>query len=289
MRQQEIMMRASRYYLAAFGVSLVLLSSVATAHAEKTGKLYVVGMGPAGPDLTAPRVLSIVEKADFLLCSPRMPERFSRFGARIDPRKVAFDPWKGIFDDGPERKDHESRDAAREKQRKKVQDFVLEKIKAGKTVVIMDGGDPCVYGPTLSHLLVGLDDRYYEVIPGMSAFNAAAAALKRSLTCSDTRFVMLTSPQSLFGDGAEPKDDILKDISKYKTTMVLYMSLRNMKELAARFRAYYPPQLPIAVVYYAGYPDKERVLRSTLATIDKDISAIDEKWLGLVVIGECVR
>jgi len=71
--------------------------------------------------------------------------------------------------------------------------------------------------------------------------------------------------------------------------MVFYMSVRNMKELAARFRPYYPPDLPIAVVYYAGYADKQRVLRSTLATIEKDISAMDEKWLALVVIGECVR
>ena len=78
-------MRVSRYGLAAFSVSLVLLCSLASAQAEELGKLYVVGMGPAGPDLTAPRVLSIVEKADFLLCSPGMPERFSRFGSRIDP------------------------------------------------------------------------------------------------------------------------------------------------------------------------------------------------------------
>lgn len=123
----------------------------------------------------------------------------------------------------------------------------------------------------------------------MSAFNAAAAALKRSLTCPDTRFVMLTSPQSLLGDGAEPKDDILKDLSKYKTTMVLYMSLRNMKDVAAKLRGYYPPDLPVAVVYYAGYSDKERVLRSTLARIEDDVKKTEETWLGLVVIGECVR
>lgn len=284
-------MRVSRslHGLAAFGAILLLLSSLASAQGEDRGKLYVVGMGPAGPDLTAPRVLSIVEKADFILCSPRMPERFVRFGTHIDPSKVAFDPWKGVFDDESDDKTPGARAAARERQRKKVQDFVLEKIEAGKTVVIMDGGDPCIYGPTLSHLLVGLDDRYYEVVPGMGALNAAAAALKRSLTCQDTRFVMLTSPESLFGDGDKPNDDILKDISKYKTTMVLYMSLRNMKTVAENFRAYYPPDLPIAVVYYAGYADKERVLRSTLATIDADISATDEKWLGLVVIGDCVR
>ena len=198
-------MSVSRYGLPAFGVSLFLLCSLVCAQAEDAGKLYVVGMGPAGPDLTAPRVLSIVKKADFLLCSPRMPERFSRFGAHIDPTKVAFDPWKGIFDDASHNKDPQSRAAAEEKQRKKVQDFVLEKIKAGKTVVMMDAGDPCIYGPLLSHLLVGLDDRHYEVIPGMSAFNAAGAALKRSLTCGDTRFVMLTSPNRSSATEASPK------------------------------------------------------------------------------------
>ncbi len=267
----------------------MLLSSLASAQGEEAGKLYVVGMGPAGPDLTAPRVLSIVEKADFILCSPRMPERFARFGTHIDPSKVAFDPWKGVFDDESDDKAPAARTAARERQRKKVQDFVLEKIKAGKTVVIMDGGDPCVYGPTLSHLLVGLDDRYYEVIPGMGAFNAAAAALKRSMTCDGTRFVVLASPESLFGDTTEPKDDVLKDLSKYQTTIVLYMSLRNMKGVAEKLRLHYPPDLPIAVVYYAGYADKESVLRSTLAEIADDIAKMDEKWLGLVVIGECVR
>ena len=257
--------------------------------AESLGKLYVVGMGPAGPDLTAPRVLSIIKQADYYLCSPRLPERFNRFGETIDPAKVAFNPWEGVFKDESDKKDPQSIKVSRERQRKKVHDFVLEKISAGKTVVMMDGGDPCVYGPTLGRLLVGLDERYYEVLPGMGAFNAAAAALKRSMTCDGTRFVMLTSPQSLFGGEADSGDGILKDIAKYKTTMVLYMSLRTMGRLVERFKAYYPADLPIAVVYYAGYPDKERVLRSTLDNIEAEVKKIDENWLGLVVIGECIR
>jgi precorrin-4 methylase len=281
--------KRSKKFIIAIGIPFIILGFTLSAYAENKGKLYVVGMGPAGPDLTAPRVLSIVEKADFILCSPRMPQRFDRFGSHIDPAKVAFNPWEGIFDDESTNKDPQSRAAARENQRKKVQDFVLEKINAGQTVVIMDGGDPCVYGPALNYLLVGLDDRYYEVIPGMGAFNAAAAALKRSMTCEGARFVMLTSPESLLGDETEPNDEILKDISKYKATMVFYMSLKNMKNLAEKLKLHYPPDLPVAVVYYAGYADKENVLKSTLETIERDIQKMDEKWLGLVVIGECIR
>ena len=52
----------------------------AGAPAAETGRLYVVGMGPAGADLTAPRALEIVRKADVFLCSPGMPEKFSKIG-----------------------------------------------------------------------------------------------------------------------------------------------------------------------------------------------------------------
>ena len=276
-------------YLQALTVIFVIFGLGLFANAAGPGKLYVVGAGPAGPDLTAPRALSIIKKADFYLCSPRLPERFAKFGEYIDPAKVAFNPWEDVFENEDGKKDPQARKAAREKQRKKVQDFVMVKIKEGKTVAMIDGGDPCVYGPTLSYLLKGLDDRHYEVVPGIGAFNAASAALKRSVTCDDSRFVMLTSPKSLLGDGKDANDDILKDLSKYKTTMVFYMSLKNLSGLVSKLRTYFPPDLPFAVVYYAGYEDKERVLRSTLAEIEKDVQNMDEKWLGLVVIGECIR
>jgi len=59
--------------------------------------------------------------------------------------------------------------------------------------------------------------------------------------------------------------------------------------LVEKLKPYYQPDLPVAVVYYAGYADKELVLRSTLAKIEDDIKKMDEKWLGLVVIGDCIR
>ncbi len=124
-------MKISKYVVIALGVPLMLLCFLLSAYGENTGKLYVVGMGPAGPDLTAPRVLSIVKNADFILWSPGLPKKFDRFGGYIDPAKVAFNPWEGIFDKKSEKKDPQSRAAAMKKQRKKVQDFVLEKINLG--------------------------------------------------------------------------------------------------------------------------------------------------------------
>lgn len=270
----------------------VLLLLPFSAQGAQMGKLYVVGMGPAGPDLTAPRALAVVENADVYLCSPRMPERFARFGTHIDPKKVAFDPWERVMGKEVEKdkkSDSEGAVARRKERVAKVQAFIMEKVREGKTVAMMDGGDPCVYGPSLHYLLEGFDPTLFEVVPGMGAFNAAAAALKTTVTPSDVRFVALTSPKSLFGESWEKGDEILKDLSKYETTMILYMSLSSMSKAAERFRKYYSPDLPIAVVYYAGYPDKERVLRSSLGKIEQDLKTMDEKWLGLVIMGQCAK
>lgn len=260
--------------------------------AAEPGKLYVVGMGPAGPDLTAPRALAIVEKADVLLCSPRMPQRFAAFGTHIDPRKVAFDPWEKIL--GKDVRDLKKKDPARwalerDARIREVQGFILGKLDEGKTVALLDGGDPCVYGPSLQYLLQGFDDARFEVIPGMGAFNAAGAALKRSLTSDNVRFAFLTSPESLFGESWEKDDGILGDLAKYDTTMVLYMSLKSLNKVVERLSRHYPPDLPIAIVYYAGYSDKEKVLRSRLGSLLNDIETMDENWLGLFVAGPCAK
>ncbi len=290
------MHKATRYLLTAgiiLGICILFtLCRLPHTYAGETAKLYVVGMGPSGPDLTAPRALSIVEKADILLCSPGMPKKFKLFGAYIDPGKIAFNPWKGIMGKEVRRlkkTDYDAWLASTKTHRKKVQKFVREKIKDGKTVVMMDGGDPCVYGPSLHYLLEGFDPSLFEVVPGMGAFNAAGAALKRSFTPEDVRFVLLTSPQSLFGENWGKNDDILKDLSKYETTMVWYMSLRSITKVVAKLKKYYASDMPIAIVYYAGYPDKEKVLKSCLENIVQDVEKMDEKWLGLFILGKCVK
>jgi len=275
----------------AAGIALFLAScSLNAAQAGEKGKLYVVGMGPAGPDLTAPRALAVIEKADLILCSPGMPKKFAMFGRYIDPGKVAFDPWKEIF--GKEaralkKKNYQQWLEKSEHHIKKVQAFLVQSIEKGKTVVLMDGGDPCIYGPSLNYLLKGFDEDLFEIIPGMSALNAAGAALKQTLTPEDVRFVLLASASSLLGDPPGKQDDIFKYLSRFETTMVLYMSLKSLNRVIKRFQEYYPLDLPIAVVYYAGYAEKEKVLRSTIGSIIQDIKKMDEKWIGLVIVGKC--
>ncbi|MBW2614708.1 MAG: hypothetical protein JRD02_00830 [Deltaproteobacteria bacterium] len=71
--------------------------------------------------------------------------------------------------------------------------------------------------------------------------------------------------------------------------MVFYMALSSIDRLVEKFKKYYPPDLPMAIVYFAGYSEKERVLRSTLGAILEDLKKIDEKWMGLLIIGEAAK
>ncbi len=82
---------------------------------------------------------------------------------------------------------------------------------------------------------------------------------------------LLNAPHSMFGKSFEKGDDLLKDLSDYNVTMVFYMALASMDRLVEKFSRYYPPDLPMAIVYHVGYSEKEKVLKSSLGKILDDL------------------
>ncbi len=276
-------MRAAKLNLFIYFSVFFFLALAITCIAQETGKLYVLGMGPNGPDLTAPRALNILKKADVVLCHPHTKKKFQD---HITSEKFAFNPWEGIHGGNATqlRKNNYQKWLQRvEKKQKQVQDFAMDYIKKGKTVAILDSGDPCVYGPALHWLLKDFPRQHLEVIPGMSAFNAASAALEQSMI-GEAGFVILTSPYALLKEENKKGPELLKDMSKYNPTMVLYMALQSMPKLVKEMKKYYAQDLPVAVVYFAGHPDKEKVIRGNLDNIVEKTDKYDEDWLGLVII-----
>ena len=251
------------------------------------GMLHVLGMGPSGPDLTAPRALETLKEADIVLGHRDTYETFQEF---IPKEKYAFNPWEGIHGGNATklRKQNRAKWLERVKERRKeLRNFALKRIKQGQDLVIMDSGDPCVYGPALYWLLQDFPREHLEVIPGMSAFNAASAALEQPMI-GKAGFVVLTSPHSLLRDNGTGTQ-VLEDMAEHTPTMVLYMALKPINQLVEQMkRDGYPMDLPAAVVYFAGYPDKEKVVRGNLQNIGAKIESRNEDWLGLVIIGEAV-
>jgi precorrin-4 methylase len=262
------------------------------SHQEKTGrgKFYVIGTGPAGPEHATYRAIEYINKADVIFCSDDVSERFSMY---LKGKTLLGNPWRSNFKykwQDFEKLGPKEKKAYRE-ERIRFWDETVVKIKSemsrGKTVALLDSGDPCVFGP--SHRIIeGFEPDEVEIIPGLGCFQAAMAALKKSsIPAYDTRFLMLTAP--LFLLGRPENESILKDLSKYPITMVFYMALRHADSLIAKLKKYHPADLPVAVVYHAGYPEKEKVVKGTLDTILDDIKSEKENWLGMIIIGRCLE
>jgi precorrin-4 methylase len=290
------MMISTKIFKLKYGLTLLVLCffllwfSNPHAYAEtiSRGKFYVIGTGPAGPEHATCKAIECIKKADVVFCSDDVSERFSIY---LKGKTMGGNPWRGDFKfkwKDLEKLKPDKRKAYRE-ERIKYWDKTVVKIKnemaKGKTVALLDSGDPCVFGP--SHRIIeGFDPDEVEIIPGLGCFQASMAALKKSsIPAYDTRFVMLTAPFFLLGK--PENEEILKDMSKYPITMGIYMALKDADSLIGKLKKYYPHDLPAAVVYNAGYPE-EKVVKGTLDTILDDIKSQKEKWLGMIIIGRCL-
>jgi precorrin-4 methylase len=251
------------------------------------GHFYVIGTGPAGPRTATLQALDTIKRMDAIVAADKHVKLFMEY---VDKKPVLFDPWTGIWDyKGKMQQKLSEEELAKFKvERFRIKDERVKRIKTllaqGKDVGLLDSGNPCLFGP--SHWYIEqFDPQDVVIIPGMGCDAAAMAALgKSTIPAHDTRFVMQTAPFSLMGWGMKDLQ-ILKDMAKYPITMILYMAIGEPEKLFTALRGMLPPDMPCAVVYWAGYPDRERILRGTVADMGEKLSKEKERFMGLLLIG----
>ena len=251
------------------------------------GHFYVIGTGPAGPKMATLQALDTIKRMDYIIASGRQARLF---GDYIGNKPILFDPWKGFWDyKGKDYQKLSKEEFDRFKvERFKIRDKRVAQIKKllsqGKDVGLLDSGNPCLFGP--SHWYVEqFDPNDVVIIPGMGCDAAAMAALKKSvIPAHDSRMVIQTAPFFLMGPRLE-EDQVLKDLAKYPTTMIFYMALGRSKVLFEALRQVFPLDMPCAVVYWAGYPDLQHVVRGTIADMGQKLANEKEKFMGLLLIG----
>ena len=144
------------------------------------------------------------------------------------------------------------------KHRQEAVDKIRQAVEAGKTVVAPCWGDAMVYG-TLWYLEMLPKDFPSEVIPGVGAFEAGSAALKKSTTFGwDTNSVILT-----MGDFVG-RVDTNEKLMRIGTSLVIYTMHLDYPKVFGQLKRHYPANTPVAVVCYAGDPEKQKVIYSTV-------------------------
>jgi precorrin-4/cobalt-precorrin-4 C11-methyltransferase len=159
--------------------------------------------------------------------------------------------------------------------------------RRGLDVVRLHSGDPSIYG-AIREQMDGLDDLGipYDLCPGVSAFQACAAALCAELTVPERNQTIVLSRTR--GRTPMPGHQDLAALAALRATLCLYLSAHKVPEVAAELLPHYGADCPAAVVEKASWPGQERVLRGTLADIGDRAAAAGIQATALIVVGEAL-
>ena len=228
---------------------------------ERRGTVYFIGAGPGDPDLITVRGRALIERCPVCL-----------FAGSLVPRAVvAFAPADALV------RNSASMDL----------DAIIalmdEATAGGRDVARVHSGDPSLFGAIAEQMrrldVLGVP---YEVVPGVSAFQAAAAALKCEWTpAGKNQTVILT--RTAGKTGTPPSEDLAL-LAQHRTGMCLFLSAAHMPEVTAALLPHYGPDAPVIVAYRVTWPD-EQILHCTLADVADRMAEARIDRTALVLIG----
>ncbi|MFD7432042.1 precorrin-4 C(11)-methyltransferase [Streptomyces sp. NPDC059814] len=156
--------------------------------------------------------------------------------------------------------------------------------RAGHDVARLHSGDPSVFS-AVNEQMRRLDEAGvpYEVVPGVPAFAAAAAALKRELTVPTVgQTVILTRVANRAT--AMPEGEDLATLGRSGALIVLHLAARYVDRVVEELLPHYGADCPAAVVALASRPD-ELILRGSLDGIAEQVKAAGVIRTAVIMVG----
>lgn len=225
--------------------------------------VYFVGAGSGAADLITLRGDRLLRKADVVIWA----------GSLVNPQLLEVCP--------PDCSLHDSGRMTLEE----VLSIMEKAHQQGKSVVRLHTGDSSIYG-AIREQMDALEERQisYEVVPGVSSFCGAAAALKAELTLPGvSQTVILTR---LEGRTPMPDGEDIPSLARHDSTMVIFLSARMLDRLQVELLAGgYREDTPAAIVYKATWPE-EQVFRCTVGTLAATGREHGIQLTALILVGD---
>ena len=224
--------------------------------------VHFIGAGPGSPDLVTVRGLRLIQSAPVILYAGSLVPRELLAEARADAVVVdtaALDLDAIVA--------HVERAHAR-----------------AEDVARVHSGDPSLYG-AIAEQMRRLDELGipYAVVPGVPAYAAAAAALKRELTLPGVaQSVVLT--RTAVRASSMPAGETLEAFARTGATLAIHLSINNLAKVVRETAPFYGEDCPVVVAHRVGWPD-EAFLRGTLATIHSRVKEAGITRTALILIG----
>jgi uroporphyrin-III C-methyltransferase len=234
----------------------------------EAGKVYLVGAGPGDPELLTRKAAALLDSADVVLHDDLVPTSILGLAG---PGTLVASVGK--------------RCGKKNVSQATIHSLMITCARKGMSVVRLKSGDPMLFGRAGEEIeALKAAGVAFEVVPGISAAFAAAAAARISLT--DRR----KASHVTFATGhlAESEGDssYWMDIARANSTLVIYMPGPDLKKLSHRLRdAGLPEETPCLLLSRASR-DGQREQRSTLAELEK-IGVVEPP--SILIVGEVTR
>jgi uroporphyrin-III C-methyltransferase/precorrin-2 dehydrogenase/sirohydrochlorin ferrochelatase len=215
---------------------------------DANGKVYLVGAGPGDPDLLTVKALRLIQSADVILHDDLVPQ------AILDLARPAAE----IVNVG-------KRCGAKSITQDEINALMVDRAQAKQNVVRLKSGDPLIFGRASEELAALVDAGVpFEVVPGITAAFAAAAAIGCSLTSRNSASNVIFSTNHR----AQSQPESLSPLPKIEdATRVVYMPGRDLRLLRQQWLDEgLPGDFPCALISRAAQPGQE-VRLTTLASL----------------------
>ncbi len=224
--------------------------------------VYFIGAGPGDPELLTKKAERVIGECPVCLYA----------GSLVPPEVVSCAPAHArVLDTAPMTLDdtHEEIVAAHAK---------------GQNVARVHSGDPSLYGAIAEQIRrLRAEGIEYEIIPGVPAYAAAAAALGQELTIPEVGQSIVLTRVSMKSTSM-PEHETLENFARTRTTLAIHLGVRNLREIERQLTPYYGADCPVVVAYRVGWPD-QLFIRGTLSDIQKKVRAEKLTRTALILVG----
>ncbi len=224
--------------------------------------IYFIGAGPGAPDLITLRGQRLIERCPVCLYA----------GSLVPAEIIASAPADAaIVDTAPLTLDE-------------IVGRIVEADANGQDVARVHSGDPSLYGAIGEQIRRlaehGID---FEIVPGVPAFAAAAAALGRELTLPDVSQTVILTRTAVRASAMPPGEDIAT-LAQTGATLAIHLSINNIARVVRELVPFYGADCPAVVAYRVSWPD-EKIVRGTLGDIRERMRGAGITRTALILVG----
>ncbi|MCL2046077.1 MAG: precorrin-4 C(11)-methyltransferase [Oscillospiraceae bacterium] len=224
--------------------------------------VYFVGAGPGDKELITIKGQKILAEADCIIYA----------GSLVNPELLEYAKADCILKDSASMTLEE------------VIEIIVENEKNGHMTARLHTGDPAIYGAIKEQIdIVEEKGIEFKVIPGVSSFSGAAAAMGVEYTLPGvSQTVILTR---LEGRTPVPEKEKMTELAKIQASMAIFLSSGMLPELSKQLiEGGYPKETPAAIVYKATWPD-EKIVITTVEELPEAGEQSDISRTALILVG----